>query len=391
MKRPLIDIREGGLATVFWEGNIYKLEPDSESGCRCQQKTEHGLRSVDISVKKLLEWIYENPEAVKKVRRFPRLPERTEVLARNTHIDDLRDIPTTNEFEGQTIWWLLDGIIPAGSLVLLCAPPGSYKTWAGLSIGDAVSRGKNFLGRSTRPTTVLYINNDDPLHVIAQRRDILDLREGEQFKIWGRWVGDEPPSIGDERLEEIARLYRPLIVFDPFLHFHSADENSARQMADVMKKLLRIVKAGATVLVIHHGPKSEVFKYRGSSEILAAVDVALVMSVNRKKQEPVITLECFKNRLAEEFTITFQPDFEHGRFEVVADPEALKANEMIEKLKDLIRAEPGLRQKDVIAKSKLPKRKAAETLNAGENIHWKITRPGGKTKRYYPMDHAIDD
>jgi hypothetical protein len=161
-------------------------------------------------------------------------------------------------------------------------------------------------------------------------------------------------------------------------------------MADVMKKLLRLVMAGATVLVIHHGPKSEVFKYRGSSEILAAVDVALATSVSRKKGETQITLECFKHRLSEEFTITLQPDFEHGRFEVVADPAAQKANEMIGKLKDLIRAEPGLRQKDVIAKSKLPKRKVAETLNAGENIHWKIIRPGGKTKRYYPMDHAIE-
>jgi hypothetical protein len=390
MEKPLIDIREDGFVTIFWDGNRYRRDSDGKSGFRWRRETEQGLTPVGAAVKKLLKWTYKHPGAAKKVHRFPRLPKRTEVTAKRTHIDDLRDIPPTSEFEGQAIRWLVDGIIPESSLVLLCAPPGSYKTWTGLSIGDAVSRGKEFLGRSTCPTTVLYINNDDPLHVIAQRRDILDLREGEQFKIWGRWVGDEPPSIGDERLEEIARLYRPLIVFDPFLHFHSADENSARQMADVMKKLLRIVMAGATVLVIHHGPKSEVFKYRGSSEILAAVDVALVMSVDRKKGEPVITLECFKNRLSEEFTITLQPDFEHGRFEVVTDPAAQKANEMIGKLEDLIRAEPGLRQKDVIAKSKLPKRKVAETLNAGENIHWKITRPGGKTKRYYLMDHATE-
>src|SRR6266576_2109235 len=112
MGKPLIDIREGRVATVFWEGNVYKLEPDSESGCRCQQKTEHGLRSVVGSVKKLMEWIYKNPEAPKKVNRFPRLPERAEVLARKTHIDDLRDIPPTSEFEGQAIRWLVDGIIP---------------------------------------------------------------------------------------------------------------------------------------------------------------------------------------------------------------------------------------------------------------------------------------
>ena len=74
MKKPLIDIREGRVTTVFWQGNLFKLEPDGESVCRCQKVTEHGLRSVGASVLKLLNWTYQHPEAVKKVRRFPRLP-----------------------------------------------------------------------------------------------------------------------------------------------------------------------------------------------------------------------------------------------------------------------------------------------------------------------------
>jgi hypothetical protein len=148
----------------------------------------------------------------------------------------------------------------------------------------------------------------------------------------------------------------------------------------------RLRMAGATIIVLHHIPKSGRDKSRGSTAIEAGVDVALNLKVNRKPKPPTITLECFKQRGMEEFAITIRPDFEHGQFEVVSDSSIPESDKMIEKLKALISAEPGLCQKDLIERSKLSQRAAAITLTAGENIHWKITKPSRKKKLHYPMD-----
>jgi len=44
-----------------------------------------------------------------------------------------------------------------------------------------------------------------------------------------------------------------------------------------MKHLRRLAEVGATILILHHRSKTEGSKYRGSTDILAAVDVAYAL------------------------------------------------------------------------------------------------------------------
>jgi hypothetical protein len=383
MEKPLIDMRKGRVETVFWDGNTYKLEPDSESRCRCQQKTEHGLRSVDVSVKKLLEWIYEHPEAAEKVHRFPRLRKNKT----SAPITTFFDIPLTTTLPTQKTQWLVDRLFPEGELILITGLPGSYKSLVVEYLAAAVSEGCDFLGRKTRRTRVLILDRDNPAHIIAQRREMLNMSESGYLRIWGNWADEPPPGIDDPRLEEFAREHHLLIIFDSLVRFHDADENSIKEMAAIMAKLRKLVTAGATVIVLHHSPKSEPRKnkYRGASDIHASVDVAFNLSVNRKTNPPTLAFECFKHRGMEEFTLTIRPDFEHARFELVANSSAQKSDQIINELKVLILKKPGLCQEDLIERAGLPEHKAREILNEGENIHWTVRRPGGKTKTYFPL------
>ena len=73
-----------------------------------------------------------------------------------------------------------------------------------------------------------------------------------------------------------------MIIFDSLRRFHDRDENSATQMSKVLRWLRRLARRGATVVVIHHQDKSKTFNYRGSSDILAGVDVALALSKEKK-------------------------------------------------------------------------------------------------------------
>lgn len=83
--------------------------------------------------------------------------------------------------------------------------------------------------------------------------------------------------VEDPRLLRWAAQHQPLIVFDSLVRFHAADENSASEMRNVMAHLRRLADVGATVLVLHHRSKTEANKYRGSSDILAAVDMVYAL------------------------------------------------------------------------------------------------------------------
>ncbi len=77
---------------------------------------------------------------------------------------------------------------------------------------------------------------------------------------------------------EFARQ-EPVLIVDSMIRFHTADENSATQMAPVMADLRQLATAGATVVVLHHHKsKSETSSYRGSSDIVAGADVAFALA-----------------------------------------------------------------------------------------------------------------
>ena len=394
MKATATEIGTDGSASIFQRGRQYKREPVGDSAARWLKRTANGFRSVSDHRAHRLERIYRHPERYTQVRRFPRLPP----IEVSTPIKEFFDIPLTTTLPKQKIRWLVAGLIPESELILITGLPASFKSFLVGALAAAVSEGRDFLGRKTKQTAVLLLDRDNPLHIITQRLETFNISEGDRFRVWGNWVGDVPPTIGDPRIEEIARNHHLLIIFDSFVRFHAADENSAKEMAVVMAELRKLVTAGATVVVIHHSPKQnpkpsrnqkQKPTYRGSSDIYAGIDVAFSLSVDRETNPPRLTLECFKQRAIEEFTITFRPDFAHGRFEVVADSAVRESDKIIEKLKAVILAEPGLCQEEVIRQSKLRgEHRISKILNDWENIHWRVEHPRGKTKTYYPLQDS---
>jgi hypothetical protein len=375
MEKFLLHAPEGGRISIFHNGTLFRRES--------KNRWLKGTEPVRESWARLYEWICRHPEAVDPVRRYARLPQ----VEASSPIDCFSDIPLTTDLHIHKTQWLVDRLFPEGELILITGLPGSFKSFLAGYLGAAVSEGREFLGRKTKRTRVLILDRDNPAHIIAERREMLKMSEGSHLRIWHYWGGDPPPVIGDLRLEELAREHHLLIIFDSFVRFHSADENTAKDMAVIMGELRKLVIAGATVIVLHHSPKGDPRKnkYRGSSDIHAAVDVAFNVSVDRKTNPPTITFECFKQRAIEEFTMKIRPDFEHGRFEVVADSTVRESDKIVETLKALILEEPGLCQEDLIERSDLPEHKARKALTSGENVHWKVKRPSAKTKSYYPI------
>ena len=222
------------------------------------------------------------------------------------HWEEIPDVFTLN---APAIEWMVEGILPRASVTLLAGEPGSYKTWLALALLRGVAAGGHFLGRKCAQASVLYLDRENPLAVMRERLAVLGIGQSAaaDCRIWGGWLDDAPPGIGDIRILEIARERRPLIVFDSLIRFHAAaDENSATEMSMVMADLRALANAGATVVALHHKPKSEGAHYRGSSDIAGGVDTA--WAVSRDRDAGLLRLECFKSRFAEEFSLTLRPE-----------------------------------------------------------------------------------
>ena len=261
------------------------------------------------------------------------------------------EIPNIFTLDAPAIEWMVEGILPRASVTLLAGEPGSYKTWLALALLRGVASGGNFLGCKCAQANVLYLDRENPLAVMRERLAVLGIDSLVDSRIWGGWLADAPPCIGDFRILEMARERRPLIIFDSLIRFHAAaDENSATEMSMVMADLRALANAGATVVVLHHKPKSEGSHYRGSSDIAGGVDTA--WSVSRDRGAGLLRLECFKSRFVEEFSMTLRPELAgEGDFVVTDAPEVATEQSDVEKLAEAIRRNPGQSKERLIQAS----------------------------------------
>jgi hypothetical protein len=204
-------------------------------------------------------------------------------------------------------------------------------------------------------------------------------------RIWGGWLSDAPPGIGDSRLLQIARDHRPLTIFDSLIRFHGADENSASEMAPVMEGLRQLANAGATVVALHHKPKTEGSHYRGSSDIAGAVDTAFAVSRDRKAG--LLMLECFKSRFLEEFSITLRPDLSGtGEFIVTEAPDAAAERGDVERIAHAIRTNPGQTQGELLAASGIAQGRTRALLERFSGVLWRSEPGAHNAKRFFSLE-----
>src|ERR1700730_8608104 len=71
---------------------------------------------------------------------------------------DLRDAFTTTIIEPE---WIVEGIIPAFTVVMLAGDPGVGKSKFSLSEGLHIALGRDFIGHATRQCKVLYFDEEN--------------------------------------------------------------------------------------------------------------------------------------------------------------------------------------------------------------------------------------
>jgi hypothetical protein len=208
-------------------------------------------------------------------------------------IADLPDIVSARDFAAQPIPpppELVHGVLHKGSKGIYGGPSKSFKTWTLLDLGIAVSTGGDWLGFTTTPGRVLYVNFElqdfgiqKRLHDIAKDRGV-DVPEA--LHLWNLRGHSAPLTLLlPELLRRIEGEGYDLIIPDPiYKTLQGRDENAAGDVGQVCNEIEAVaVQTGAAVAFGAHFAK-------GNAAAKQAIDRISGSGVFARDPDSIITV-----------------------------------------------------------------------------------------------------
>lgn len=195
--------------------------------------------------------------------------------------------------------FLVDGLIPAGQLIMLGGRGKAGKSWLVLQLIAAIDGGAPFLGHATQRGRVLYLALEDGRRRLNQRPKIMRWTPSADvdiaFKIGTFDAGGQ--GLAHIRQAIAARGY-DLVVIDTLVKTlsGSADENNNTYMAAICNDLADMAHdSGAAILIVHHTSKQLVENpfdaLRGASAIRNAYDVGMMLVRKHGEKEATLYTE----------------------------------------------------------------------------------------------------
>lgn len=226
-------------------------------------------------------------KAVDDEIQFKDLVDRaTYAISRGREFLTVRDIMLAAE---ANVDWIIDHLLAPTDKVLIWGPPKAYKTWTVLDFIRCLVKGTPFLMRdewtTSRPHKTLLVEEEGNITLFARRLRRLGLSlDDENFMLIHKKNirFTEPESMA--YIISVCREYGvEVLIFDPLQRMiPGVNENDASEMGIVWDEVARIQQAcpDLTVVVVHHGNKSEVGGWgssRGSSRHGGEVDLGIQM------------------------------------------------------------------------------------------------------------------
>jgi RecA-family ATPase len=236
--------------------------------------------------------------------------------------------------EPEQIEWVWQGYAPSGGLVMMCAPPKTGKSTHAYHLARAVAAGEPFAGQPTTQGSVLILALEERRQDVANR--LRALGAGPNVYVHsGPLRSDAVPEIATFVLQQRVNL----IIVDTLPRFWMLDnENDAAKVGAAMTHILALARdTGAAVLLLYHlrkSPGQDGADIRGSGDIFAHVDVALIMR-RRERGEPnerVIVSYSRYDETPKEVVIALK---ETG-YELLGNVAELRQQELTEKLLDAL-------------------------------------------------------
>lgn len=235
-----------GIAEIV---KVVKLPMLSENGdisdWLSQKKAE--ARSIEEIKAELKEIVKEAPEWTEPEVVTSTEEEPKSLLSSLLKWNDILALDVQTEY-------LLQNLIPKGSIILLFGRGGIGKTSLCLQIARAIAEGLPYGDLNTIKTPVYFIDFENPLSVLKQRAE--NIGHADNLYIWHLSGNPQPPRLDTKDWILYKQLPAGLLIFDTLRASHLSDENDSQDMAVVIARFKELREAGFTVLLLHHTPKS---------------------------------------------------------------------------------------------------------------------------------------
>ena len=184
--------------------------------------------------------------------------------------------------------WIVEGLFLEAGAGILGGAPKSCKSFFALDLCVAIASGTSCAGcfQVLSPGPVVVLCAEDPHAVISSRLSALSRARGRTLDELPIEVIVEPvvrlPE-GLERLDSTLSAFKPrLLLLDPLIRLHRADENSASEMSVILDGLRKLARSSKTaILLVHHARKAAASNagagLRGSSDLHAFGDSNLYL------------------------------------------------------------------------------------------------------------------
>jgi archaellum biogenesis ATPase FlaH/riboflavin synthase len=300
--------------------------------------------------------------------------ENQEITVSNCEEEDgfFTDLLKESKKNRKRLSYLIKGVIPQSSIVLISGQPSTYKSFIVLSMAAAISNGIDWHCMKTKNHgPAIYFNGEgsngmiDRMNVLSQH---LKLTETVH-------VNTSSPDFTNEKyiknvidkIEQFSQRHGkpPAVVVIDTLSNHFRDEKG--QNSDVaMEKFCNGCKAlrdefGCSVIIVHHLGKNEEMGPRGSSALVAAVDVEF--RINRPNEQDS-KIEMYHTKMKD------GPNLEVMHFEFKAMDVTEDGSEVYDEDNEIVRS--GVLEK--ISPSEVSKSPPAENNNKSKG------RPSSKVK-----------
>ena len=163
--------------------------------------------------------------------------------------------------DAQQPQWLVEGLWADQAVGILGGEPKCCKSFLALDMAVSVASGtpclRRFPVRRTGP--VLLFPAEDSQRVVRQRIEGICAAAETSFEALPLYVITAPRLLLDlpqdrQQLRETVAALRPaLLVLDPFIRLHRADENASKEVAPLLGYLRELQREfGLAVLLVHH-------------------------------------------------------------------------------------------------------------------------------------------
>lgn len=188
--------------------------------------------------------------------------------------------------------WLIETLWTHRSVGLVGGTPKSLKTWLALELAVSVASGTACLGRFAvkhKGLALIYLAEDQPCDVRQRLQNLCEHRDVAMNQLDVLVITEPCLRLDDERdierLDATLAQYKPtMLLLDPFVRLHRANENDAQEVARILASLRQLQRQHhSAIIVVHHTRKNQRSgqhgqALRGSGDFHAWADCALYLN-----------------------------------------------------------------------------------------------------------------